>query len=115
MTRTQRALVGATVCAALSQGCGEAGPKGPPTAADGSPHPGEQTYVRFCSSCHARGTGGAPRVGDPIWQDIEKQGSDALLATVKAGVPPGMPPMGMCKRCSDEELRDAIDYLLRYR
>jgi len=54
-------------------------------------------------------------VGDPLWQDIAKQGSEALLATVKTGIPPGMPPKGMCKRCSDQQLRDAIDYLLKYR
>ncbi len=115
MTRAHWALASAAMCAALTQGCGESGPARPPTAADGSPHPGEATYLRFCASCHAQGRGGAPRVGDPIWDDIAKQGRDALLDTVKAGVPPGMPAKGMCRRCSDQELRDAIDYLLEYR
>ena len=101
---------------ALLGACGEGGRKGiPPTAADGSPHPGEQTYVRYCASCHLRGTGGAPAVGDPVWREIESKGIDALLASTKAGIPPGMPAMGMCKRCNDDQLRAAIEYLIEYR
>jgi cytochrome c5 len=35
-----------------------------------------------------------------------------LLQSVKEGMPPGMPPMGMCMSCSDEDLTIAIDYML---
>ena len=33
-------------------------------AAKADKHPGEETYNRFCSSCHASGVAGAPKFGD---------------------------------------------------
>ena len=79
----------------------------------GQSHPGEDTYNRFCFSCHAGGVGGAPIPGDEeAWAPRVAKGRDALLTSVREGMPPGMPPMGLCMSCSDEDLAQAIDYML---
>ena len=41
-----------------------------------------------------------------------EKGRDALLESVRNGIPPGMPKMGTCKNCTDEELGNAVDYML---
>jgi cytochrome c5 len=78
-------------------------------------HPGGQTYTRFCFSCHAAGIAGAPRTGDPAaWAPRIAKGRDALLTATIDGIPPGMPPRGLCARCTDEELADAVDYMIMH-
>lgn len=73
---------------------------------------GELTFRRFCFSCHASGAAGAPRVGQAsAWQDRVEQGMDVMLRHTIEGMP-GMPPRGMCRQCSDDELRDAITYMV---
>jgi cytochrome c5 len=77
-------------------------------------HPGGLTYTRFCFSCHAAGIAGAPRTGDAVaWAPRIAKGREALLITTIEGVPPGMPPRGLCARCTDEELADAVDYMIQ--
>lgn len=79
----------------------------------GSDHPGEQVYVRYCFSCHAAGVAGAPRVGDAeAWAPRIATGPEALLQATIQGVPPGMPPRGLCSDCTDEQLAEAIDYMI---
>lgn len=74
---------------------------------------GEQTYNRFCFSCHASGVAGAPRTGDKVaWATKIEKGDKKMLELVIQGVPPGMPPRGMCMQCSDAELADALQYIL---
>lgn len=87
-------------------GCGDAGEV---TEA----HPGEAIYNRSCFSCHAGGVAGAPIPGDTeAWAPRVAKGRDVLLQSVKEGMPPGMPPMGLCMSCSDEDLEVVIDYML---
>ena len=88
-------------------GCGQqaetAGPR----------HPGEQIYLNTCFSCHASGVAGAPAVGDvEAWATRAEKGRPALLQATIEGLPPGMPPKGLCMDCTDEELSQAIDYML---
>lgn len=91
---------------ALVAGCG-AGP------GDEAAHPGEQVYTRFCFSCHAAGIAGAPRVGDVDgWAVRLEKGREALLQATVDGVPPGMPPKGLCSQCSEDELAAALDYMI---
>jgi cytochrome c5 len=95
----------------LIAGCG--GDTGGASGEAVAGHPGEQTYHRFCFSCHAAGVAGAPRVGDAdAWAPLIAKGSDLLLERTIAGVPPGMPARGLCTRCSDDELDEAIDYMI---
>ena len=93
----------------LLVGCGD-------PAADGGgsqSNAGEDTYNRYCFSCHAAGVAGAPRTGDAAaWAPRIAKGSELLLQTSKSGIPPGMPVMGLCTRCSDEEMAAAIEYMV---
>lgn len=76
-------------------------------------HPGEETYTKFCFSCHAAGIAGAPRIGEQeAWQPRIAKGRALLLKTTLEGLPPGMPPKGLCLQCSEEQLAAAIDYML---
>ena len=75
--------------------------------------PGKKNYTRFCFSCHASGVAGAPRTGDAVaWAPRLEKGFDTMLESVIQGIPPGMPPRGMCLQCSDEELADVINFML---
>jgi cytochrome c5 len=92
-------------------GCGGEPPAGSGAASGASA--GETTYQRFCFSCHQAGVAGAPRTGDrAAWAARIAKGEEALLAATIAGIPPGMPPRGMCLQCSDEDLREAVRYLV---
>lgn len=74
---------------------------------------GETVYNRSCFSCHAAGVSGAPVPGDEAaWTSRVAKGREVLLRSVKDGMPPGMPPMGLCMSCTDEELNAAIDFML---
>jgi len=96
----------AVLITGLLAGCGE-------TGQDSKSHPGEDIYNRSCFSCHAGGVAGAPIPGDEAaWAPRVAKGREALLVSVKEGMPPGMPPMGLCMSCSDEDLAQAIDYML---
>ncbi len=101
-------------CAALLfvTGCSESGLGG---ANDGAApaHPGKAVYERFCFSCHAAGIAGAPKTGDlQSWGPRLDKSMDQLLQSTVQGMPPGMPAMGLCFNCSDQQLRAAIDYML---
>ena len=98
-----------SVMASLQSGCS-------PAPADSSREiPGEKTYQRFCFSCHQAGINGAPRLGDAAaWAELSAKGKQALLQGVIQGIPPGMPRKGMCIQCSDQELEDAIDYMITH-
>ncbi len=106
-------LVGAVFSLALA-GCGGSESGGDAgQAAEAPPHPGEQTYNRYCFSCHAAGVAGAPKVGDPeSWAPRVAKGSAVLLQTTIAGIPPGMPARGLCSSCSDDQLAEAIDFMI---
>lgn len=76
-------------------------------------HPGLQTYTKYCASCHNAGVADAPKLGEADeWDWRVKQGREALLQSTLDGIPPGMPKKGLCMSCSDEQLSDAIDYML---
>lgn len=99
----------AAVVAVLA-GCGESGTQ---STAGAPAHPGEQTYMRYCYSCHAAGIASAPKVGNADhWAPRIAKGADALLKSTIEGIAPGMPARGLCNQCSDQELADAIDYMI---
>jgi len=76
-------------------------------------HVGKQTYMKYCVTCHAAGIADAPKFGDlEEWQSRIDKGREELLKTTIEGIPPGMPVKGLCMGCTDQELADAIDYML---
>ena len=94
--------------------CSESGPGVANDGAVPEPvHPGKAVYERFCFSCHAAGVAGAPRAGDAeAWAARLATGREQMLQSTIAGMDPGMPARGLCFDCSDDDLADAIDYML---
>ena len=76
-------------------------------------HPGKEIYDNYCFSCHTPGLSGSPKLGDvEAWAPRIAKGRDLLLQTTIEGIPPAMPPRGICMDCSDEQLSQAIDYMV---
>ncbi|WP_137170411.1 cytochrome c5 family protein [Marinomonas sp. FW-1] len=73
---------------------------------------GETLYNRFCIACHMNGVAGAPKMGHAEdWQPRIEKGIDTLLKDATSGYK-AMPPKGLCFDCSEDELRDAIQYMI---
>lgn len=73
----------------------------------------EAVYNQYCTVCHSIGLAGAPKTGDTAaWQTRmdAKGGMDGLVASGKQGVG-GMPPMGTCANCTDDEFVSVIKYM----
>jgi len=74
---------------------------------------GRDVYQKWCVTCHLSGVGGSPRLDDrQAWEDRLAKGRAKLVESVVDGMPPGMPARGLCRTCSDEELAEAVDYML---
>ncbi len=81
-----------------------------------APLTGPQAYNNACTSCHATGIGGAPVTGDAsAWTARLEQGMDVLVRhaiegfTGQAGF---MPPRGTNPSLSDQEVTDAVEYMV---
>lgn len=73
---------------------------------------GEALYNSFCIACHMNGVAGAPKLGNKAdWQPRIEKGIDTLLKDATSGFK-AMPPKGLCSNCSQDELRDAIQYMI---
>lgn len=58
-----------------------------------------------CLQCHARPNIDVPLMGKTEdWKDRVKKGEDELLKNVVQGLR-GMPPLGYCSACTEEDLR----------
>jgi len=82
----------------------------------GDPAAGEKIFKQFCTSCHGNPPIidiKAPRIGDKkAWQIRQQMGMQALMKMTMMGVG-AMPARGGCFECSDEQLRETIQYILR--
>ncbi|OIN08940.1 cytochrome C [Oceanisphaera psychrotolerans] len=77
-----------------------------------APRSGEAVFTAACSACHATGAAGAPIKGDAAaWEPRVAKGRDTLLSHALNGFN-AMPPRGACGNCSDEEIANAVDYML---
>jgi len=64
-----------------------------------------------CTQCHARQHTGAPFIGvAEDWQEAIARGEDAMLLNVVQGIR-GMPPLGYCSACSEDDFRVLIRVL----
>ena len=78
---------------------------------------GPQVYNSACLACHSTGVGGAPVTGDAAqWVDRIAQGIDVLYDHAINGfdgeaVTPMLPKGGRAD-LSDQEVRDAVDYMV---
>ncbi len=87
-----------------------------PAAASSGPRDGETVFKGACFACHDTGAAGAPKRGDKAaWEPRIAQGIDTLKKhaiegfTGKSGM---MPPRGTCAACSDEEILNAVHYMI---
>jgi cytochrome c5 len=68
-------------------------------------------YESSCKICHGEGIGEAPKAfSNDAWSERLSKGQDTLLAHTIGGFK-GMPPLGMCSDCTQEDLVDLIDYM----
>ncbi|UWF51671.1 c-type cytochrome [Pseudomonas sp. N3-W] len=99
----------------LLSACGES-PRPPATrseAATAMPADAElaQIYDSSCKLCHANPAAGAPLTGDQgAWAPRVQQGADTLLDHAINGYN-GMPPMGLCVQCSQEQFLALIAFM----
>lgn len=82
-----------------------------PAAATG-PRSGKDIYAAACTACHSTGVAGAPKVSDQAaWTERAGKGMEMLVSNAVNGLN-AMPPRGTCADCSDEEIRNAVAYML---
>ncbi len=64
-----------------------------------------------CLQCHAREAIGVPLMGNAKdWKKRNAQGEDVLLRNTVQGLR-GMPPLGYCAACTEEDLRALVRYV----
>ena len=111
--RSLKASFGFAALAVVLTACGDDAGKASGKAKQIPPPPPEiaAVFERSCKSCHNTGAGGAPRTGHPQdWEPRLFQGLDVLLDHTISGYK-GMPPMGMCMDCSEEQFIALIEYM----
>ncbi|RKF13337.1 cytochrome c5 family protein [Alginatibacterium sediminis] len=90
--------------------------KAPTASADTGPRDGASVYQSFCFACHGTGAAGAPKKGDTAeWDARLAQGEDTLFDHAWNGFTGAkgmMPAKGTCMDCSEDEIKDAIAFLV---
>lgn len=81
------------------------------------PKSGQEVYNGLCVSCHGTGLPGSPQMGDQDdWADRIAKGKDSLYDNAINGYsgPEGylMPAKGGNPALSDEEVKNAVDYMV---
>ena len=73
---------------------------------------GEQIYQTACFACHMTGVAEAPKLDDPAaWEPRVAQGMAGLLQAVTDGKG-AMPPKGGFAHLTEDDLRNAIEFML---
>ena len=76
---------------------------------------GQAVYNKACVTCHAAGVANAPKAHDAAaWEAriAAAGGIDGLVAVSKTGKG-AMPPKGLCADCSDDDLKAAIEFMIK--
>jgi cytochrome c5 len=74
---------------------------------------GQQVVQFQCVLCHGAGMSGAPRIGDrKAWEKRLSAGEERLLRSATDGRG-AMPPNGGLSDLTPQELRAAIDYMIK--
>lgn len=82
----------------------------PAAAANASPAT-LKLFQQTCHNCHAVPGTGAPQAGDAqAWAPRLAQGRDTLLDHTINGYK-GMPPMGTCTQCAEQDFVALIEYM----
>ena len=73
---------------------------------------GRKVYNDYCHICHGTGMSDVPQFGDVAhWKSRSEKGMDVLYNAALYGVN-AMPPMGLCDECSEQQIMDAVDYMV---
>lgn len=74
----------------------------------------EEVYSNNCATCHDTGMANAPQPDDADeWNSrLEEKGLDNIVANAISGIN-AMPPRGMCTDCTDDQVREVVEYLMR--
>lgn len=71
-----------------------------------------ELFSSNCVQCHARPGIGAPLMGNAEdWKSRQAQGEEVMLVNVVEGIR-GMPPLGYCSACNEDDFRVLIRLLL---
>lgn len=78
---------------------------------------GKAVYDKICMACHLTGVAGAAKITDAErWAEVAPKGLKELQQSVINGIPDGkygvMPERGSCTDCSNQDLIDAVAYIL---
>ena len=79
---------------------------------------GKKVYDKVCVACHMTGVAGAAPLNDKKrWEENAALGMKELVRIAIHGNPKGkygvMPERGTCTDCSDDDLADAVAYMLK--
>ena len=109
MITTSRVLY---LCIALAlSACGSKSPPVAPTSATPDDPKLAKIYDQTCRACHTNPTSGAPLAGDTkAWAPRVAQGMDVLMQHAINGYK-GMPPLGSCMDCGEDELKALIKFM----
>ena len=89
--------------------CGSAA--APAKSASGTPRTGKDIYTHVCSACHGTGALGAPKFGNKEqWAPHIAKGLPTLYKHALNGFKK-MPPHGTCTSCSEQEIKNAVNYM----
>jgi len=71
-------------------------------------------YQKKCMACHASGVAGAPKTGDSgAWTArIAERGIEGLYTSAIKGRN-AMPPKGTCFDCSDDQIKQVVDLMVK--
>ncbi|MCK4904111.1 MAG: cytochrome c5 family protein [Candidatus Marinimicrobia bacterium] len=77
---------------------------------------GKTTFEKYCFICHKEGVGGAEKLTDKVrWTNNRTKDLVVLIQHVNDGYTGEygtMTPKGTCMECSNDDLRDAIFYMM---
>lgn len=76
------------------------------------PMDGRTVYNRFCTTCHRTGLNAAPKLGNKqAWEPRIAKGKETLYKNSIEGFK-GMPAKGGIAGLYDQEVKDAVDYMV---
>jgi cytochrome c5 len=85
----------------------------PVAAAASGPRSGQEVFQASCNVCHGAGVAGAPKLGDVAdWGARLGRGGIETLYTHAINGFNGMPAMGLCATCSEDEIKATVDYMV---
>jgi cytochrome c5 len=77
------------------------------------PRSGSEIYTKACVACHSVGVLNAPKFQDVAdWTPRMTKGFDTVWQNAINGIG-AMPPMGTCGDCSNDDIKAAIEHMIK--